>query len=289
MPFAGTTKPMAADDRRADPEPHLAAAARGHRHGRISAAGECRQRAAALHDIETVAAPAADLRRAKATKALKEALEADPPYDAEVEFDGRGRTVGWNAPALAPWLAKCAGEGRQCAFRQARRVHGRRRLDPVHGACWARDIPRRSSSSPASWVRIPTPTAPTNSSHIPTAKKISACIATMLADHAAQTMSLLTADENPASGAAASARVPPRHAAGRRGASLFTEPNIATWYAGLVKPALHAAELDIRAGMDHALCADGGRGVAGMARRRHDVGGDDALFPPAHLEFRLDR
>ena len=53
-------RPMARRSRRAGAEPHLAAAARDHRHRRAAAAGRRRQRAAALHDREAQPAPAAD-------------------------------------------------------------------------------------------------------------------------------------------------------------------------------------------------------------------------------------
>jgi acetylornithine deacetylase/succinyl-diaminopimelate desuccinylase-like protein len=39
-----------------------------------------------------------------ATKALKEALTADPPYGAKVTFDSEVGAPGWNAPSFAPWL-----------------------------------------------------------------------------------------------------------------------------------------------------------------------------------------
>ncbi|MAF67691.1 MAG: peptidase M20 [Planctomycetes bacterium] len=46
--------------------------------------------------------PTADSERA--AKALKETLEADPPYGARVEVVLDEPCDGWNAPALAPWL-----------------------------------------------------------------------------------------------------------------------------------------------------------------------------------------
>ncbi len=40
----------------------------------------------------------------RAAKALRDTLERDPPYGAQVTFESDGGTAGWNAPALAPWL-----------------------------------------------------------------------------------------------------------------------------------------------------------------------------------------
>src|SRR5262249_51332348 len=53
---------------------------------------------------------------AKAVASLKQALEADPPHDAEVEFDAEAGQTGWNAPALAPWLEKSIAHASEEAF-----------------------------------------------------------------------------------------------------------------------------------------------------------------------------
>ena len=53
-----------------------------------------------------------------AVQALKQTLEADPPYGAEVTFEGREGQSGWNAPPLAPWLEKAVAEASQEAFGQ---------------------------------------------------------------------------------------------------------------------------------------------------------------------------
>src|SRR5262245_39201126 len=39
-----------------------------------------------------------------AVRAMKEALEKDPPYGAKVSFTPTGSAAGWDAPELAPWL-----------------------------------------------------------------------------------------------------------------------------------------------------------------------------------------
>ena len=40
-----------------------------------------------------------------AARAVKQLLEADPPYGAQVSFDAEDGATGWNAPPLAPWLS----------------------------------------------------------------------------------------------------------------------------------------------------------------------------------------
>src|SRR5215475_279203 len=51
-----------------------------------------------------------------AVRAIKKALEADPPYGAEVKFDGGEGQSGWNAPPLAPWLETAVAQASHDAF-----------------------------------------------------------------------------------------------------------------------------------------------------------------------------
>src|SRR5439155_6387332 len=44
------------------------------------------------------------------TRAMKQALEADAPYGAEVAFNGGEGQSGWHAPPLAPWLEKAVAQ-----------------------------------------------------------------------------------------------------------------------------------------------------------------------------------
>ncbi len=53
---------------------------------------------------------------ARATDVLKAALEADPPYGADVRFHAEQGQSGWNAPALAPWLKDAVAQASQDAF-----------------------------------------------------------------------------------------------------------------------------------------------------------------------------
>jgi acetylornithine deacetylase/succinyl-diaminopimelate desuccinylase-like protein len=52
----------------------------------------------------------------KAARALKVALEKDPPYGAKVTFSGESAASGWDAPPLAPWLEKASAEASQAFF-----------------------------------------------------------------------------------------------------------------------------------------------------------------------------
>jgi hypothetical protein len=48
---------------------------------------------------------------------------------------------------------------------------------------------------------------------------------------------------------------------------LAAYPNLTPWYAGLVKPPFNPAELGVPAGLDDAVSADGGCGLASFTVR----------------------
>ena len=128
-----------------DPEPHLAAATGGHGMDGYPTAGKWRQCAAAFHHAEIVAAPAAHLRARTGAAAVKKVLEENPPYGAEVTFDAPRGENGWNAPALAPWLAKALDKASNAAFRQAAWLSWAKAARSPSWRCWARNFPRPSS------------------------------------------------------------------------------------------------------------------------------------------------
>ena len=47
---------------------------------------------------------------------LKKTLEADPPNNARVTFHGESAATGWNAPAVAPWLAAALDAASDACF-----------------------------------------------------------------------------------------------------------------------------------------------------------------------------
>ena len=51
-----------------------------------------------------------------AVAALKEALESDPPYGAQVSFENADGATGWNAPPFSPWLDEAIQESSQLFF-----------------------------------------------------------------------------------------------------------------------------------------------------------------------------
>ncbi len=120
---------------------------------------------------------------ARAAKALREALERDPPYGVQVSFDADGGPGGWNAPAFAPWLEESIS-------RASRAIYGR---DAVHIGCGG-SIPfmgmlgERFPRTQFFITGVLGPHAnahgPNEFLHIDYAKKLTACVSMVLADHA---------------------------------------------------------------------------------------------------------
>ena len=122
---------------------------------------------------------------ARAAAAVREALERDPPYGAQVSFEaGSGAaTGGWNAPAFAPWLEESIG-------RASRAVYGR---DAVHIGCGG-TIPfmgmlgERFPQTQFFITGVLGPHAnahgPNEFLHLDYARMLTACVSLVLADHA---------------------------------------------------------------------------------------------------------
>ena len=125
------------------------------------------------------------LEAEKARAALKTALEADPPYDADVRFDVPRGDNGWNAPSLAPWLEASLNRASQAAFGRPVAFHGEGGSIPFMAMLGAK-FPQ--TQFVVTGVLGPHSNAhgPNEFLHVPFAKKLSACIAAVLADHALQ-------------------------------------------------------------------------------------------------------
>ena len=119
----------------------------------------------------------------RAAKALKEALERDPPYGVQVTFESEGGTGGWNAPAFAPWLEESITRASQV-------IYGR---DAVHIGCGG-SIPfmgmlgARFPHTQFFITGVLGPHAnahgPNEFLHIDYATRLTACVSLVLADHA---------------------------------------------------------------------------------------------------------
>ncbi len=119
----------------------------------------------------------------KATAALKALLERDPPYGAKVEFTPDQAATGWNAPALEPWLEESLGQASQAFFGRGAVYMGEGGTIPFMAMLGAR--------FPAAQYMITGVLGPQSNAHgpneflhIPTGKRLTACVAQVLFDHA---------------------------------------------------------------------------------------------------------
>ncbi|MBA2589639.1 MAG: M20 family metallopeptidase [Alphaproteobacteria bacterium] len=120
-----------------------------------------------------------------ARTALKRTLQASPPYDADVTFDVPRGDNGWNAPTLATWLEASLNKASNDAFGKPVAYQGEGGSIPFM-AMLGEKFP--GTQFVVTGVLGPHSNAhgPNEFLHIGFAKKLSACIATVLADHALQ-------------------------------------------------------------------------------------------------------
>jgi acetylornithine deacetylase/succinyl-diaminopimelate desuccinylase-like protein len=123
------------------------------------------------------------LKAEQARTVVKAALEKDPPYNAEIAFEGSHSDDGWNAPALAPWLETSLNQASLAVFGKPVAFHGEGGSIPFM-AMLGEKFPK--TQFVVAGVLGPHSNAhgPNEFLHIPFAKKLSACIAAILADHA---------------------------------------------------------------------------------------------------------
>ena len=122
-------------------------------------------------------------RAAAVEAALTEAFTADPPQGAKVSYASVGASAGWNAPPLAPWLEAAVQNASQATFGREAALMGEGGSIPFIGMLGEK-FP--DAQFVITGVLGPHSNAhgPNEFLHIPTAKKLSACIASVLADHA---------------------------------------------------------------------------------------------------------
>ncbi|MBI3677737.1 MAG: M20 family metallopeptidase [Proteobacteria bacterium] len=122
---------------------------------------------------------------AVATTAMKTALEASPPYNAQVSFKGEDGMAGWNAPALSSWLEESVAAASKAAFGKPPAYMGEGGSIPFMGMLGAK--------FPKTQFVITGVLGPHSNAHgpnefldIPTGKRVTMCIASVVADHYAQ-------------------------------------------------------------------------------------------------------
>ena len=119
----------------------------------------------------------------QATQDLKAALEADPPYGAQVRFQPDQSATGWNAPAVADWLDTACQHASQAVFGKPAMYMGEGGTIPF--------MAMLGDSFPQAQFLITGVLGPKSNAHgpneflhLPYAKKLTVCVASVLAEHA---------------------------------------------------------------------------------------------------------
>lgn len=127
--------------------------------------------------------PTCDAQRA--VQAVRAALTRDPPHGAEVRFDADAASAGWNAPPFAPWLERALQEASQRIFGRDAIHVGSGGTIPFMGMLGQR-FPRTQFL--VTGVLGPQSNAhgPNEFLHLSYAQRLTACVALVLAAHAAE-------------------------------------------------------------------------------------------------------
>jgi len=120
-----------------------------------------------------------------AAEAVKQALEKDPPYGAHVSFSDVNANAGWDAPEIAPWLDQALDAASQRHFGKPSMYMGEGGTIPFmymlgekfpHAQFCITGVlgPHSNAHGPNEFL------------HLPTARKLTLCVADVLAEHAKQ-------------------------------------------------------------------------------------------------------
>jgi acetylornithine deacetylase/succinyl-diaminopimelate desuccinylase-like protein len=117
-----------------------------------------------------------------ATREIKQAFEDDPPWGAQVEFRIGSSMGGWNAPVVAGWLDEVAQRASQAHFGKPAMYMGTGGSIPFMGMLGER-FP--DAQFMVTGVLGPKSNAhgPNEFLHVPTARRLTACVAEVIAAH----------------------------------------------------------------------------------------------------------
>jgi acetylornithine deacetylase/succinyl-diaminopimelate desuccinylase-like protein len=125
--------------------------------------------------------PTCDAERAQ--RAVRQALERDPPYGAQVSFEEPSANGGWNAPAFAPWLEESIGRASRALYGETAVNIGCGGTIPFMGMLGER-FPRTQFFITGVLGPHANAHGPNEFLHIDYTKKLTACVSLVLADHA---------------------------------------------------------------------------------------------------------
>jgi acetylornithine deacetylase/succinyl-diaminopimelate desuccinylase-like protein len=121
----------------------------------------------------------------RATEAVREILESDPPYGARVRFEADQAATGWSAPETAKWLDESCQAASDAVYGEPAMYMGEGGTIPFM-AMLGEAFP--DAQFLITGVLGPKSNAhgPNEFLHIPYARKLTACVSKVLADHGAR-------------------------------------------------------------------------------------------------------
>lgn len=119
---------------------------------------------------------------ALATKTLQKALENHAPYHAKVSFTINDTGPGWNAPAEAPWLTAAANQASMQYFGKEAVYMGEGGSIPFMGML-GKKFPQAQFLITGVLGPESNAHGPNEFLHLPTGKKLTACVAHVIAKH----------------------------------------------------------------------------------------------------------
>jgi acetylornithine deacetylase/succinyl-diaminopimelate desuccinylase-like protein len=119
---------------------------------------------------------------AAAGKALKNALEVKPPFGAKVTCELNDRGPGWNAPAESKWLTTAAHNASLTYFGKGSAYIGEGGSIPFMGML-GKKFPKAQFLITGVLGPKSNAHGPNEFLHIPTGKKLTCCVAQVIADH----------------------------------------------------------------------------------------------------------
>ena len=119
----------------------------------------------------------------KATAALKKALEKDPPYGAKVSFTSATASAGWDAPKMASWLEDALDAASKRHFGKPAMYMGEGGTIPFMYMLGEK-FPKAQFCITGVLGPGSNAHGPNEFLHLPTARKLTLCVADVLAAHA---------------------------------------------------------------------------------------------------------
>lgn len=122
------------------------------------------------------------LKSSKLNPLLKEILEKNPPFNAKITFTPMERATGWQSPPIAPWLLEANEQASLQFFNKKAAYIGEGGLIPFMGML-GRKFPEAQFLITGVLGPHSNAHGPNEFLHIPMAKKITGCTASIIASH----------------------------------------------------------------------------------------------------------